>query len=219
MILVSSVNTDVTSKDMKNMPLPTTYFSSKRPRDVDVSLESYVDADVANCIDDHHSISGYAFLLAGGPISWQSRSQSTVALSTTEAEYLAAATAAQESFWLRFLLEELGLNVSTPIVLKEDNKASITISDNPGNHPNSKQIDYRHHFVREGVQRGDISMEYIETKFQLADIFTKALDTITFNKFRDMHVVSGPTLNLVVKKIKEPEVDKSKEPAEKKQRK
>ena len=56
------------------------YFSSERPRDVDVSLESYVDADFANCFDDRHSISGYAFLLAGGPISWQSRSQPTVAL-------------------------------------------------------------------------------------------------------------------------------------------
>ena len=218
-ILYSSVNTDVTSKDMKNMPLPTAYFASKRPRDVDVSLESYVDADFANCIDDRHSISGYAFLLAGGPISWQSRSQPTVALSTMEAEYMAAATATQEAFWLRFLLEELGLNVSTPIVLKEDNKACISFSDHPGNHRNSKHIDYRHHFVREGVQRGDISMEYIETKFQLADIFTKALDTITFIKFRDMLVVSASTLNLVVKKAKETKASESEEPAQKKQRK
>ena len=92
-ILYSSVNADVTPKNMKNMPLPTAYFSAKRPRDVDLSLESYVDADFANCIDGRHSISGYAFLLAGGPISWQSRSQSTVALSTMEAEYMAAATA------------------------------------------------------------------------------------------------------------------------------
>ena len=75
------------------MPLPTAYFTSKRPRDVDVSLESYADADFANCIDDRHSISGYAFLLAGGPISWQSRSQSTAALSTMEAEYMVVAKA------------------------------------------------------------------------------------------------------------------------------
>ena len=68
--------------------------------------------------------------------------------------------------------------MSTPIVLKEDNKASISFFDHPGNHRNSKHSDYRHHFVREGAQRGDISMEYIETKFQLADIFTKALDAL-----------------------------------------
>ena len=76
--------------------------------------------------------------------------------------------------------------MSTPIVLKEDNKACISFSDHPGNRRNSKHIDYRHHFVREGFQGGDISMEYIETKFQLADIFTKALDAATFIKFRDM---------------------------------
>ena len=117
-ILYSSVNADVTSKDMKDMPLPTAYFSARRPRDVEVPLESYVDADFANCINDCHSISGYAFLLAGGPISLQTRSQSTVALSTMKAEYMAAATVTQGAFWLRFLLEELGLNMSTPIVLK-----------------------------------------------------------------------------------------------------
>ena len=70
--------------------------------------------------------------------------------------------------------------------------------------------------MREGGQRGDISMEYIETKFQLAYIFTKALDAVTFIKFRDMPVVSGSTLNLVVKKSKNPEVDTSEEPAQKK---
>ena len=124
-----------------------------------MSLESYVDADFANCVDDRHSISGYVYLLAGSPISWQSRSQSTVALSTMEAEYMAAAAATQEAFWLRFLLEEMGLNVSTPIVQKEDNKACISFSDHPGEHRNSKHIDYCHHFVTEGGQCRDISME------------------------------------------------------------
>ena len=73
--------------------------------------------------------------------------------------------------------------------------------------------------MREGVQYGDISIEYTETQFQLADIFTKALDAATFIKFRDMIVVSTPTLNLVVKKAKEPRENNSKKPAEKKQRK
>ena len=64
------MNPDVTSKDMKYMPLPTAYFVSKRPRDVDMPLHSY-DADFTNFVNDRHSVSGYAFLLAGDPISWQ----------------------------------------------------------------------------------------------------------------------------------------------------
>ena len=90
--------------------------------------------DFVNCIDDRHSISGYAFLLAVG-------SQSTVAQSIIEAEYMATATATQEAFWQRFLLEEMELNLSTPIVLNEDNKACISFSDQPGNHRNFKHID------------------------------------------------------------------------------
>ena len=73
--------------------------------------------------------------------------------------------------------------MSTPIVLKEDKKSGNSFSDHPGNHRYFKHINYRHHFLREGIQRNDISMEYIETTFQLADIFTKALDAITFIKF------------------------------------
>ena len=76
---------------------------------------------------------------------------------------MAAATVTQEAFWLRCLLEEMGLNVATPIVLHEDNKACISFADHPGNHRNSKHIDYRHHFVREGAQSGDIAMQYVTT--------------------------------------------------------
>ena len=99
------------------LPLPTGYFASNRSKDVDVNIESYVDVDFANSIDDRHSISGYALILAGRTISWQSRSQATVALSTMEVEYMAAAIATQEAF--------LGLNVTTPVVLREDNRACI----------------------------------------------------------------------------------------------
>ena len=92
-------------------------------------------------------------MLAGGPIGWQSRSIATVTLSTMEAEYMAAPTATQEALWLRFLLEEMDLNVTTPIALRGDNKTCISFADHPGNFRNSKHIDYRHHFVREVVQR------------------------------------------------------------------
>ena len=133
---------------------------------------------------------------------------------------MVAAAATQEVLWLRFLLDEMGLNVSTPIVLKKDNKACISFSDHSGSYRNAKRFDYRHQFVREGVLRGDISLEYSETKFQSADIFTKALDALIFIKIRDILVVSGSKFNLVVKKSKESEVNNSEDsPAEKKPRK
>ena len=89
---------DPKSTDMKDTPLPTAYFASNRSKDDYDSIESYVDADFANSIDDRHSIFGYACMLAGSPISLQSMSQPTVASSTMEAEYMAAATATQEAF-------------------------------------------------------------------------------------------------------------------------
>ena len=115
-------------------------------------------------------------MLAGAPISWQSRSQTTVALSSMEAEYMAACAATQESLWLAMLLEQMGIEVSKPIVLKEDNQACIDFSKNPGNHKRSKHIDCRYHFVRERVASGDIVLQWIPTTEQIADIFTKALD-------------------------------------------
>ena len=145
-------------------------------------------------------------MLAGGPISWQSRSQPTVALSTMEAECMAAAAATQEALWLRSLLEEMGLNVTTSIVLREDNKACISFADHPGYHRNSKHIDYIHNFLGKGVQRGDIAMQYVITVEHIADIFRKALDPALFIKFRDQLVVSRSKHNIVekVKKRKEP---------------
>ena len=113
---------------MNDMPLPTSSYASNRSKNVDVNIELYVDAAFANSIDDIHSISGYAFMLARGLVSWQSRSQATVVLSTMELEYMAAATATQETFWLRFLLEEISLNVTTPIVLREVVKESKSSS-------------------------------------------------------------------------------------------
>ena len=105
------------------------------------------------------------------------------------------------------------LDVSTRMILKEDNKACI-------NHRNSNHIDYRHHFVREGVQRGDISKDYIEkTQFQIVDIFTKALDAVTSIKLRDILVVSVSILNLNAKNSEESVEKKSDEPVEKKQKK
>ena len=85
----------------------------------------FVDADHAGHKDDRRSVTGYVFMLADGPISWQSRSQTTVALSSMEAEYMAACAATRESLWLAMLKEQMGIEKSCPIILKVDNKACI----------------------------------------------------------------------------------------------
>ena len=145
----------------------------------------FVDADHAGHKDDRRSVTGYVFMLADGPISWQSRSQTTVALSSMEAEYMAACAATQESLWLAMLMEQIGIEISRPIILKEDNKACIDFSKNPGDHKRSKHIDCRYHFVRERVAAGDILLEWISTTEQVADIFTKALDPAPFLALRE----------------------------------
>ena len=178
---------DTVQKDL----LPTGYFrGSHTASDARYGLDGYVDADFANDMDSRRSITGYIFLFAGAPISWQSRAQVSTALSTMEAEYMAASAAAQEALWLRMILEELGISLDKPLILREDNKSAISFSEHPGEHRRTKHIDYRHHFVRERVQKKDIRLDYIDTEDQLADILTKALDTNRFLKLRDMLVVS-----------------------------
>jgi hypothetical protein len=138
-------------------------------------LRGFVDADWASDINDRKSTSGFVFLLAGAAISWGSKKQTSVALSSTEAEYIAAAYAAKEAVWLRRLLSELGFEISSPTVLRVDNQSAIAIAHNPEFHDRTKHIDLRHHFLRERVAAGDIELSYVPTGDQLADIFTKGL--------------------------------------------
>eukprot|EP01038_Epipyxis_sp_PR26KG_P014695 gene14695-19743_t len=180
---------------VKKDSLPTGYFrGSHLASDARFGMDGYVDADFANDLDTRRSVTGYVFMLAGGPISWQSRAQVSTALSTMEAEYMAASAATQEALWLRMILEELGISLVQPLVLREDNRSAISFSQHPGDHRRTKHIDYRHHFVREKVQSNDIMLEYIETLDQLADIFTKALDSDRFIKLRNKLVVSLKSL-------------------------
>ena len=96
-------------------------------------IESYINANLANSVDDRGSISGYAFFLAAGPVSWQSRSQAVIALSTKNAEYMDVALSTHEAFLLRLLLEGMGLNIFIPIALRKDDKTllSMMIADHP----------------------------------------------------------------------------------------
>ena len=113
-------------------------------------------------------------------ISWCSKQQTSVALSSMEAEYMAACAASQEAIWLRRLLRELGGLFTKPFTIFEDNQSCIHLSKNQGDFPRSKHIDMRYHFVREQVEQGEIILRKIDTKQNLADVFTKPLDRAQF---------------------------------------
>ena len=145
----------------------------------------YSDADWAGDLSDRKSTSGYVFMLSGGPISWSSRKQKCVALSTAEAEYVALSAAVQECMWLRQLEAELSGDNDTPTVIFEDNQSTIAMAKNPQFHGRAKHIDIRHHFVREQLAHGTIQLEYCPTTEMTADIFTKGLNGERFKNLRE----------------------------------
>ena len=140
-------------------------------------LDAYVDASFAGDVDTRRSTTGYVFKISGGPVSWQSRMQTSVALSSMEAEYMAASAATQEAMWLNRLLHQLGFRTPRPTVLYEDNKAAILFADHPGDHRRSKHIDTRKYFVRDAVLNGDVQLVYVPTTKQIADGLTKPLSS------------------------------------------
>jgi hypothetical protein len=137
-------------------------------------LDGYCDADYAGDLDTRRSTTGYVFTLNGGVISWSSKKQPTVAVSTTEAEYMAAAAAVKEGLWLRKLLTSLGLKGDV-IHINCDNQSAIKLLKNPIFSARSKHIDIMHHFARERVLRREVAFHYISTQKMLADVMTKAL--------------------------------------------
>jgi hypothetical protein len=147
-------------------------------------LLGYSDSDLAGDVNDRKSTSGLIFFLAGGPVAWQSAKQKVVALSSCEAEYIAAAAAACEAVWLARLLAELiGGAVLAP-KLKVDNKSAIALMKNHVHHDRSKHIDVKFHFIQECCDRKLIDVEFVGTKHQLGDILTKALGRTRFQELR-----------------------------------
>ena len=148
--------------------------TSTNPHNNSNLIYGFADAAFANQ-DDHKSTSGYVFLASGGAITWKSKKQTTIALSSTEAEYVALSEAAREACWLRNLLDELGYSQEFPIVIKGDNDGSIAIAMNQQFHNRSKHIAIRWHWVRDLVEQGLITIKICRDPQQTADILTKAL--------------------------------------------
>jgi hypothetical protein len=137
-------------------------------------LEGYTDADGATQ-EHRHAMSGYAFLIDGGAVSWSSRKQELVTLSTAEAEYVAATHAAKEAIWLCKLIGELFPSLITPTPLHCDNQAALKLATDDNYHARTKHIDIRYHFIRHVVATSALKLSYCPTEDMVADIFTKAL--------------------------------------------
>lgn len=138
-------------------------------------LIGYADSDYAGDKSTYKSTSGYAFFFGNGPISFQSKLQSIVALSSTEAEYISLCNSAKEATFLQELLKEIGYYKQDNIPIYSDNNGAILLSQNPVFHARTKHINVRYHFIRQKVTDKDISVHYINTNQQKADGLTKAL--------------------------------------------
>ena len=147
-------------------------------------LTTYADANYAGDIDDRKSQTGCILMLNGGSISWLSCKQQCTASSTTESEYIAAATSSKETKWQRCLLFEMGHLQHLPTKLYGDNQATLQLVLNPEYHKRTKHIDVAYHVIREHQQRGIVNVTYVNTHHQLADILTKPLPPDKFCKLR-----------------------------------
>ncbi|CEP00028.1 hypothetical protein PBRA_007762 [Plasmodiophora brassicae] len=160
-------------------------------------LVGYSDSDWGGDLDTRRSTSGCVFLLNGCPVSFRSKKQTTVALSSCEAETVASTLAATEGVWLRNVLDELGFPQAQPTPLHVDNQGAIAFANSEINHSKMKHLALKDHFVRELVASNQIKVHYVRSCENLADIFTKPLGKHKFVEFRAaLKCVPHPHMNL-----------------------
>ena len=138
-------------------------------------ITAFMDADWGSNRDDQRSIGAYVVKIGCGSVSWKSKKQTCVALSSMEAEYMALCQAAKESVWMVDFLRDLGISIHNTMVVNSDNQGAIALAKNPVFHDRSKHIDIQFHFTRKLVKKGRIGLNYIPTQEMVADILTKAL--------------------------------------------
>jgi hypothetical protein len=145
-------------------------------------LSGLTDADWALNRSDRASISGYIWSFAGGPVSWSAKKQNCIALSSTEAEYIALTRAVQEGIWLRASLTQLHISVPSPLIISTDNNGALSLSENDSSHSRAKHIDIRYHFIRSHVEHGHFLVKHIPGVINSADLFTKLLHRVKFHE-------------------------------------
>ena len=139
---------------------------------------TYSNSDHAGCIDTRRSTSGYVIKIGTGAVSWSSKKQVTVALSSTKAEYIASVAAGKEIIWMRTLFKELHFDVKNPSPMMMDNWSALAVIKNSEHHGQMKHIDISHHWIWQVVKNKDVAVHYIPTGEMIADILTKALPWI-----------------------------------------
>ena len=145
---------------------------------------TYTDADHGGDTDTGKSTSGYLVCIGTGAVSWSAKLQSVVALSTTEAEFVAAVEAGKEMVWMCHLLQELGYQVMQPSIFHIDNQSALTVAKNPEHHGRMKHLDMRYFWLRCAVTKKILYPVYVATEDQAADVLTKALHPPQLEKCR-----------------------------------
>jgi hypothetical protein len=146
-------------------------------------VTGYSDASYASEMTDRKSISGYVFMKGEGAISWRSKKQSIVSLSSMESEYIALTDAIKDGIWINRLEIDMDPEKLKTVVIMEDNQSTIKIAQNDIHNDRSKHIDTRYHFVREQVTNGILKLQYCPTEEMIADTFTKPLLKTKFDYF------------------------------------
>ena len=143
-------------------------------RDFSEAIEGYVDSDYAGCLDSRKSITGFVFTAYGTAVSWKGNLQGVVALSTTEAEYIALTEAVKEAMWLRGIAEELRVQTEG-ITIYCDNQSAIHLTRHQAHHERTKHVDVRFHFIRDVLEKHQAEVEKVGTEDNPADMITKVL--------------------------------------------
>ena len=149
------------------------------------ALEGYVDADYAGNVDTRKSLSGFVFTLFGTAVTWKANQQSVVALSTTQAEYIALVEGVKEAIWLKGMIGEMGISQGC-VKIHCDSQSAIHLANHQVYHERTKHIDIRLHFVRDMIETKEIMVEKVASEENPADMFTKSLPRAKFKHCLDL---------------------------------
>ena len=158
-----------------------------------MEIHGFTDADWAGNPNDRKSTAGYFTFVGGNLVTWRSKKQKVVALSSAEAEFRGIKSGLTEILWLRKLMTELDLRPALPCRLFCDNKAAISISENPVQHDRTKHVEVDRHFIKENIEAKVVEMPYVKSEDQLADILTKAVNSKSFQEVLCKLSIGNPT--------------------------